>query len=146
MLVRLEGHYIDGFGDGTDPVTHFTPIRLRGGIDYPALDAESLARLDRTMELCAGFSTPFGMELLGTVHWIATHDEQVVDAATCAERLWAWNERKRRLFKDRHVQVAWDALTAAAWLASSTVGSDVVGAPTPTPDPQCRIPTRTGTH
>ncbi len=125
VLVRLEGHYIDGYGDGTDPVTQFTPIRLRPGLDYPAPDAESLARLDRTMELCAGFSTPFGMELLGSVHWIATHDEQVVDAASCAEHLWAWNERKRRLFNARHVQVAWDALAAAGWLATGTVGSAV---------------------
>lgn len=70
------------------------------------------------MELCAPFSPPFGMELLASVHWVASHaGERPANAAHCLPLLAAWSPRKRLLFTDHHVEVAWAALADGGWLA-----------------------------
>jgi hypothetical protein len=54
------------------------------------------------------FETPFGMELLSTVHWVATRE----DAATADEaiaKVYTWSARKS-MFTEEHIRVAWDAL------------------------------------
>jgi hypothetical protein len=46
------------------------------------------------------------MELLATVHWVATR----AGAGTTAEavmKVYAWNPRKR-MFEPRHIYVAWE--------------------------------------
>jgi hypothetical protein len=35
---------------------------------------DTKGRFDRVAELVHGFETPFGLELLATVHWVAAHD------------------------------------------------------------------------
>ena len=77
VLNRIEGHYVRGFGDGRNKPD--TPLELIGDA---AAEAEaflhstkaSQERLDRVAALIEGFETPFGMELLSTVHWIAMGD------------------------------------------------------------------------
>lgn len=127
VLVELEGHYVDGYGDGTDPVTEFRPIRLRSDAVAPEPTPESAERLDRTMELCSGFATPFGMELLASAHWVATH-EGAQDLEDCTAALWRWNPRKRDLFTAHHIETAWTALRDQGWLDQPSSGE--VGAGT----------------
>lgn len=115
MLVELEGHYLDGYGDGTDPVTEFRPIRVRATTETPELQPEAGERLDRAMALCGGFATPFGMELLASTHWVATH-EGVTGLDECRTALWGWNPRKRELFTAYQVESAWNALRDQGWL------------------------------
>ena len=115
VLVELEGHYVEGYGDGTDPVTEFRPIRLRSDAGAPEPTPESAERLDRTMKLCSGFATPFGMELLASTHWVATH-EGAQGLEDCTAALWRWNPRKRDLFTAHHIETAWTALHAQGWL------------------------------
>ncbi len=71
-LRNIEGHYTRGVGDGKNSPE--TPLELLpGAVDearaYLEQRPETLARLDRVAALIEGFETPFGMELLGTVHW-----------------------------------------------------------------------------
>jgi hypothetical protein len=118
-VVRLEGHYVTGFGDGTGP----GDVRLLPG----ALD-EATAFLDdhpqtreryaRVEALIDGFETPYGLELLATTHWVAVHDG-ARDPSTAAQLVRQWSPRKARLFTDEHVAVAWQRLEEGGWLAGA---------------------------
>jgi hypothetical protein len=65
--------------------------------------------------LIEGFETPYGMELLATVHWTvaekpnATFDEIV-------QAVQGWNERKRQIMPPAHIKAAYDRLVAENWL------------------------------
>lgn len=126
VLIRLEGHFLQGFGDGSQTVKKAEPIVLlpkaaeeaQSAIDEMESDGLAL-RIDRTIKLAAGFESAYGMELLASVHWCATRQKGVVDAASAARCVQSWNSRKGRLFTDRHVKVAWDHLEAGGWLTST---------------------------
>ena len=61
-----------------------------------------------------GFESPFGLELLATVHWVAK--EREADAWTdIASLVYAWSERKR-MFTPRQIALAWDILVQKEWL------------------------------
>lgn len=118
VLLALEGHYTRGFGDrgGTSSLrllpgaTDDADIFLR---DHP----NTLARFERVAQLIEGFESPYGLELLATVHWVATKDpaaRQEWEAALSAVH--AWSPRKQRTFRPYHVQVAWTRLREHGWL------------------------------
>ncbi len=121
VLNHLEGHYIRGIGDGRNEPT--TSIELLPGA---AEEAEGFLKdhssteecFARVAELIEGFETPFGMELLASVHWVATRkDPQAktsVDAAIAGVQ--AWNERKARMFKREQIEAAWQRLRELEWL------------------------------
>ncbi|GAC1351216.1 MAG: macro domain-containing protein [Polyangiales bacterium] len=120
VLHHIEGHYVRGFGDGKNKPE--TPLELMDGAAaeaeaFLASSRDSEARLVKVADLIEGFETPFGMELLSTVHWVATHDE---DAARSEESavtaVHAWNTRKATTMKSEHVQTAWNHLQAKGWI------------------------------
>ena len=87
-------------------------VRLRAFLQH---HADTRARFDRVAHLVEGFETPFGMELLATVHWVATREESVtVDEAI--EKTYAWNSRKR-MFDPAQIRIAWDVLQQKGWLS-----------------------------
>jgi len=121
VLETIDGHYITGYGDGRN--TPDTPIRLKDEAEaeaelYLKEHSATLARIDRVAQLIEGFETPFGMELLSTVHWAATHDDREAakdpDAALRAVR--AWNTRKAKLMRAEQVEAAWQRLRERGWL------------------------------
>lgn len=63
-LSQTDGHFITSYGAGEKPGT---PIHLK----YLKEHAGTRARFDRVSELIEGFETPFGMELVATVHSMA---------------------------------------------------------------------------
>jgi len=69
--------------------------------------------------LIEGFETPYGMELLSSVHWVATRASDVRTADDAIRAVHGWNERKRRMFSVAHIRVAWAQLADAAWLPGS---------------------------
>ena len=77
---------------------------------------ESLERLARVSRLIEGFETPYGMELLSSVHWIASHDPHVTSAPEAVRAVHAWNDRKRRMFALAHIEVAWNQLVSQGWV------------------------------
>lgn len=98
---------------------------------FLARHLESRQRLDRVSELNGGFETPYGMELLSSVHWVATHDRPAAcDEACVAQAVQNWNARKRRMFQAHHVQVAWERLTQQGWLQPSCADRTERRAPT----------------
>ncbi|WP_052314982.1 hypothetical protein [Thiocystis violascens] len=119
MLERIEGQDTRGFGDTQKPDTELE--LLPGAV--PEADAflsdhpDSLERLERVSDLIAGFETPYGMELLASVHWVAVHEDPPARSGQDAERaVRDWNERKHRVFQAQHVQVAWRRLESSGWL------------------------------
>jgi len=63
--------------------------------------------------LVEGFESPFGLELLATVHWVMNHDS-VDSVPDIVDRVRAWNERKLQ-FSSRQIGVAVDVLTEQGW-------------------------------
>lgn len=59
------------------------------------------------------------MELLSTVHWAATRDfDDSSDLPRVVDRVQSWNKRKRDLFTERHVRIAWGHLHDEGWIAA----------------------------
>lgn len=123
VLETLEGHTIRGYGDSPQPGR---VIELIGDAEALAADwlkmaGDSLGRIDRVTELVDGFETPYGMELLSTVHWVAHRGgpKAHVPASNPAEayaQICGWNRRKENLFTREHVGVAWGWLGEMGWI------------------------------
>lgn len=119
VLETLEGHYVRGFGDSQKPDTEIElmPHAVEEADAFLKQHQESRMRLNRVSDLIAGFETPYGMELLSSVHWVATHDDPAAqDESDAAQAVQNWNERKRSMFQPHHVQVAWERLKQERWL------------------------------
>jgi O-acetyl-ADP-ribose deacetylase (regulator of RNase III) len=125
VLALLEGHYLVGFGDGSAPVREAEPIRVLPGAEHEAektliAHPETMARIERVLELADGFESAYGMELLASVHWVATHEDlnAATDAALATALVHRWTPRKGRMFTPEHVRAAWQCLHDRGWLAA----------------------------
>ncbi len=112
VLNATEGYFTRGFGDGADAPEK--PIELlQVGIQQAERvlkdNEETKRRVNRVADLIAGFETPYGMELLSTVHWVC-HHEGAKSAAEAKKQVEQWSERKKNLFPQRHVELAWNVL------------------------------------
>jgi len=118
VLNAIEGHFVAGYADGGDAPEK--PLQLVPGAVEEAsrfLDAhpETRAHYVRVTELVEGFESPFGLELLSTVHWVIQH-EAPQGREDVLLKTYAWNERKRQ-FTPRQINLAVDVLTAKGWVA-----------------------------
>jgi O-acetyl-ADP-ribose deacetylase (regulator of RNase III) len=128
VLERIEGHFTRGFDGNRKPDTELQ--LLPGAVEQAdrALEdlPESRVRLSRVADLIAGFETPYGMELLSSVHWVATHgDRRATDEAAAVKLVHGWNERKERMFSPEHIQVAWQRLEDERWIEGSSRASSL---------------------
>ncbi len=120
VLHRLEGHFVTGYQDGGDQ-----PDKELSLVPGAVEDAEAaLAHEPRTQDnfrrvadLVDGFETPFGLELLSTVHWVATR-EGAASIDDAISRIYSWNDRKRA-FTPRQIAIAFETLKAKGWLAAA---------------------------
>lgn len=120
VLELLEGHFIQGYGDSQKPdvEVELLPGATEAASDFLANRSESLSRLKRVASLIEGFETPYGMELLSSVHWVSVHETP--EPSNCEEAtkaLHRWNERKRKMFPPDHVRVAWARLNDLGWVS-----------------------------
>ena len=125
VLTLIEGHFIIGYGDAVDkpdrpiePRAEAVAAAERFLAEHPKVHE----RFDRVVRLIEGFETPFGMELLSTVHWVARH-EGATDADQAVAKAYAWNDRKK-MFKKQHIQIAWDLLNREGWLSEVSTGGE----------------------
>lgn len=117
VLRSIEGHFLSGYLDGGDDPEKQVEL-VPGAIEEATvfLDGHEATRVrfDQVADLVLGFETPFGLELLSSVHWVATKQRlSTVEATT--KSLYAWNERKRR-FSSRQIRVAWEVLSEKHWM------------------------------
>jgi hypothetical protein len=121
VLQRLEGHFVRGYGDRSSE----TEIRLLPGADASAQallanDADAHAKLDRVSCLIEGFETPYGMELLATVCWVAKENAHARDDMSWAVNMvQEWSPRKKRLFTPAHIIKAWNRLREQGWITAT---------------------------
>jgi O-acetyl-ADP-ribose deacetylase (regulator of RNase III) len=122
VLTHIEGHFVVGYGDAADkPDKPIEPKPEAVAAAEQFLSDRRIVqeRFDRVAKLIQGFETPFGMELLSTVHWVVRH-EGAASSLEAAKRAHAWNERKR-MFNMRHIQIAWDALNRQGWVSTAPI-------------------------
>ena len=137
VLNAVEGHYISGYGDGGDRPDK--PLELILGAVQDATKVlrrshRTRERFNRVVDLVDGFESPFGLELLATVHWNLEHDLPLLQDDLVAT-VHDWNERKKR-FSPRQIQLAASVLSAKGWTRSPTPA----GAWRPTPSSAARMP------
>lgn len=121
VLKDIEGHLISGYADGGDQP--FKPLTLLPGASDAAAalladHPDSATRMTKVRELLDGFESPFGLELLATVHWVATREAVRADAGII-DAVYAWNDRKKQ-FTPRQIELAHERLAAQGWLPALT--------------------------
>jgi len=119
VLSAIEGHLITGYGDGDDKPDRqieAKPEALEEANEFLVDHAETCERFGRVIDLIQGFETPQGMELLATVHWVATR-ENAKELKCAIERVYSWSERKKQ-WDERQIGIAWDALKSKGWLSN----------------------------
>ncbi len=120
VLERIEGHFIRGYGDSQKPDVEIEllPRAVDEADAFLHDKTASRERLDRVANVISGFETPYGMELLASVHWVARHrDPTAVEADQAVGLIHAWSDRKRRMFRAAHIHVAWRQLEESEWLS-----------------------------
>ena len=107
VLSEIDGYYVSGYGaggDAPDKLLELVPGAVQDARATLESRPETKARFERVSNLVEGFESPFGLELLATVHWVMTRESGNSDAEVTA-RTYAWNERKRR-FSTTQIELA----------------------------------------
>ncbi|MEX2488715.1 MAG: macro domain-containing protein [Pseudomonadales bacterium] len=119
VLNAVEGHLLSGYADGGDAPDK--PLQLvPGAVDdasrYIKQYPDTMARFDRVSELVEGFESPFGLELLSTVHWVIK-TEAANTLEEVVEHTYAWSDRKYQ-FSERQINLATKVLATKGWVAA----------------------------
>jgi O-acetyl-ADP-ribose deacetylase (regulator of RNase III) len=118
VVRAIDGHLVTGYADGGE-----APQRQLALVPGATRDAQSFLetktathdRFNRVARLVEGFETPYGLELLATVHWVADQ-EGAMDLESIEQATHAWGERKGQ-FTRAQIQLATDRLRTEGWLA-----------------------------
>jgi O-acetyl-ADP-ribose deacetylase (regulator of RNase III) len=129
VLHKFEGHFLQGVGDGLNSPQ--TPIQLfQDAVAEAVLISEQRStpeqsgRMRKVFDLIEGFESPYGMELLASVHWVATQEVAKNDPESVTQALQVWNPRKRDIMKPEHVAIAWNRLQELGWFDQDALVSD----------------------
>jgi O-acetyl-ADP-ribose deacetylase (regulator of RNase III) len=119
VFQAIEGHYIKGYGDGGDDPSKRLEIvdgaeqqALQFLVDHP----DTQARFQRVCDLVSGFESPFGLELLATVHWLHKQ-ERPSSLGELVQLFHGWSPRKQQ-FSPRQIQIASAVLADQGWVES----------------------------
>lgn len=118
VLKAVEGHLIAGYADGGDapdkPLS-LVPGAVGDAKDYLDHHDISRARFERVTKLVEGFESPYGLELLATVHWVISR-ENATQHDSVERQVYSWNARKRQ-FTPRQLAIAEERLRSQGWLS-----------------------------
>ena len=125
VLLAIEGHLVSGYADGgdaPDKQLKLVPGAIDDAVAFLEQHDPTRARFDKVAELVEGFESPFGLELLSTVHWVMTHEtgRTLDDVVT---HTYAWNPRKQQ-FSPRQIGIAVNVLSQKAWVEPLHTSSD----------------------
>lgn len=123
VLHNVEGHFLIGYGDASQTVHAAEPISVLDGAAEEARTMlashpDTADRIERVLRLIEGFESAYALELLATVHWVASNEDAAAagDAAAAVRLVGSWSHRKRRMFGPDHVTAAWQRLRDEGWL------------------------------
>ncbi len=116
VLNVIEGYFISGYADGGDKPDK--QLKLVPGAFQEAkkfLENHSDTRKNslRVIDLVDGFESPFGLELLATVHWII-NKEKISGKTEIINGVYKWNTRKKQ-FSPKQIELAVDVLVNKKW-------------------------------
>ena len=117
VLNAIEGHLISGYDDGGDaPDKQLSPVpgAINEAQSFIADNPETQARIEKVAELINGFESPYGLELLSTVHWVLDKGN-VQDFGGLVREIHDWNYRKRQ-FTERQINLAFKVLMNKGWV------------------------------
>ena len=132
VLRAIEGHLVSGYADGgdaPDKELELVPGAINDSEMFLKDHEATRARFDRVADLVEGFETPFGLELLSTVHWVVSR-EGATSPDRAVAQTYAWSDRKKR-FSPRQIGLALDVLAKKGWLRPDLV-ERTAGRPTRT--------------
>ncbi|WP_031434356.1 type II toxin-antitoxin system antitoxin DNA ADP-ribosyl glycohydrolase DarG [Methylomarinum vadi] len=120
VLNAIEGHYLSCYADGgdaPDKSLNLIPGAIEEANSFLDQHPDTRDRFIKVSKLVEGFESPFGLELLATVHWLKRHEkaktiEDVVKATH------TWNQRKKQ-FTPRQIKLALNVLEREHWIGSS---------------------------
>ena len=123
VLQAFEGHFTKGFTNSRN--TPRATIELLPGalqeadqvLESQTADEAAMARLRHVERLIEGYESPYGMELLASVHWVIKHDSiDSTDAQAIIGAIQGWNARKHKVMQPAHIEQAWQRLISQNWL------------------------------
>lgn len=124
VLHAIEGHLVSGYADGgdaPDKQLKLVPGALEDAQAFLENSVDCQAHFERVSDLVEGFESPFGLELLSTVHWIVSN-EQVRSVDDVVAHTYAWSDRKK-VFSRRQIALAVDVLFRKGWIENlNTLG------------------------
>ena len=117
VLSHVEGYYVSGYnGEGDSPETQLEIVP--GAVEDAEKFLEELPitqqRFKKVDELVDGFESPFGLELLSTVHWVA-RNESISDNESAIRQVYSWSDRKKQ-FTPQQITLAWNVLQSKGWI------------------------------
>jgi len=114
VLEVMEGHFIRGYGDTQQPDVEIDllPDAVQQADDFLKNYSAEQEKLEKVQNLVAGFETPYGMELISSVHWVLTRENSEDSVNSIKE----WNSRKANLFEEKHIKIAETKLKAEGWI------------------------------
>lgn len=120
VLREVEGYFISGYaggGEEPDKQLQLVPGAVSDAEAFFDEHASTRQRFDRVADLVEGFETPFGLELLSTVHWVATRGG-VTTVEDVIAQTYAWGDRKRQ-FTEEQLRLAFKVLEVKGWLPAA---------------------------
>src|SRR5690606_791965 len=120
VLNMIEGHLISGYADGGDnpnKILSLVPGAVEDARTYLNQHKTRRTHFERVIKLVEGFESPYGLELLATVHWVIRY-EGAIQSDSVKRQVYQWNDRKRQ-FTQRQLVIAEERLRSQGWLSPS---------------------------
>lgn len=102
--------FLTGIGDG-QVIDHIdtTGMATQKADEFIKKDSSLANNLNRLSHVIQGYETMYGMELLGTVHWVCNNNKpnslkEIIDSVH------AWNDRKRDIMNEHDITLAYNHL------------------------------------
>lgn len=117
VLNAIEGHLISGYYDGgDDPQKQLSlvPGAIEDANTFLQQYPETMQRFNKVSQLVEGFESPFGLELLASVHWVQKQ-EKLKQTEDIIKSVHSWNKRKEKQFSQRQIEVASNTLHNYQW-------------------------------
>ena len=125
VLRAIEGYFVTGYADGgdaPDEELELVPSAVEAARAFLADKARTRGRFERVAELVDGFESPFGLELLATVHWVSKRSLERALLTRQLRRLTP-GTREREGSRVGRVGLAFTLLTERGWVPTAPDGA-----------------------
>lgn len=127
VMNAIEGHLISGYEDGGDAPDKQIKLIPGAADDARVFLSDKVTTWEnftKVAMLIDGFETPFGLELLSTVHWVVKN-EGANGLDDTVKKIYNWNERKKQ-FSKKQIQIALDVLIKNNWITLGANNNDTI--------------------